>query len=255
MKKFFIVYLLLLFFLLFTNKIYAYGFGVKKGCNIVVPDVGFYKDIIEKNGGFYVGDTTKKDIYLTFDCGYENGYTEGILDILRKKRITALFFITGHYIDSASDIVLRMKNEGHVIGNHSNKHKDITTLSEFEIKKEIDDLNDKYFKLTNEQMSIFFRPPAGKFDERSLSIINKYGYVPLFWSMAYKDWINGEGDSSVVQNFKNEIHNGAIILLHAVSKNNLCNLEKIIDTLENEGYQFRNPYNLLIGDNTYLTNS
>ena len=247
MKTIKILLILALFsiFTILSKESYAYGFGVKKNDNHQQPDIGFYQDIIKKNGGFYVGDNKSKKVYLTFDCGYENGYTSSILDTLKQKKISAAFFITGHYIDTAPQLVLRMKNEGHLVCNHSNLHKNITTLSEEEIIKEMSELNGKYIKLTGEDIAPFFRPPAGNFTLKSLEVVSKSGYIPLFWSLAYHDWDKEYSDSFVINEISSNIHPGAIILLHAVTKANASSLEGIITTIEDAGYEFCDLFQLI----------
>ena len=247
MKKHKIIVVFILFFLVFLSvkKIDAYGFGVKKNNENKQPDIGIYKGIIESSGGIYVGDKGKKNIYLTFDCGYENGYTAKILDVLKEKGVTATFFLTGHYIDSASDLVLRMKNEGHTLANHSNLHKNITVISNDEIKKEILDLEQKYYNLTGSYLTKFFRPPAGNFDKKSLDVVQGLGYTSLFWSVSYKDWNHQNDASYAVKEVCNNIHNGAIILLHAVSSANADALGIIIDNLQSKGYVIASTLELL----------
>lgn len=242
--KILLIMALLCYIFVFAKGGDAYGFGVKKNTNHKQPDIGFYKTIIEENNGIYVGNNNSKKIYITFDCGYENGYTERILDILENHNITATFFITGHYIDSASKLVLRMKEDGHVIGNHSNKHKDITKISEDEIKKEVLELEQKYQKLTNSNIDPFYRPPEGSFDVKSLNVIKRLGYTTLFWSLAYKDWNQENSIDYVVDEISNNIHNGAIILMHTVSESNALALEKVIISLKKQGYVFSSTYEL-----------
>ena len=247
MKKHKIVIVFIMFFLLFVSvkRIDAYGFGVKKNTENKQPDIGFYKGIIESTGGIYVGDKNSKNIYLTFDCGYENGYTGKILDVLKEKGVTATFFLTGHYIDSASDLVLRMKNEGHTLANHSNLHKNITAISSNEIRREILDLEQKYYNLTGSYLTKFFRPPAGNFDKDSLEVVQALGYTSLFWSVSYKDWNHQNDASYAVKEVCDNIHNGAIILLHAVSSANADALGMIIDNLQNKGYIITSTEELL----------
>lgn len=247
MKKYKIIVVLFISFLLFlVNKgANAYGFGVKKNTEHKQPDIGIYKGILDSVGGIYVGDKDKKNIYLTFDCGYENGYTEKILDVLEEKNVNATFFLTGHYIDSAKDLVLRMKEEGHILANHSNLHKNITTLNRGQIEEEIKGLEIKYNNLTGSNLTKFFRPPAGNFDQKSLEVVKDLGYVPLFWSVAYKDWDHKNGIEFAVQEVCKNIHNGAIILLHAVSSDNAQALSSIIDKLQAEGYIFTSTKELL----------
>ena len=247
MKKFkiFSIFVLLITLFICIKTSDAYGFGVKKNTNNLQPDIGYYKKILEDNNGIYVGNKNEKKVYLTFDCGYENGYTDRILDILENHNVPAAFFITGHYINSASQIVLRMKEDAHVVGNHSNKHKDITKLSEEEIKKEITSLDDMYFNLTKTHLDPFYRPPEGNFDDKSLSIVKKMGYTTLFWSLAYKDWNHQNSVLYVTKEVSQNIHNGAIVLMHTVSEANALALESIIIKLKNDGYLFSNVYDLL----------
>lgn len=247
MKKYKIILVLFISFLLFLvcKGANAYGFGVKKNTEHKQPDIGIYKGILDSVGGIYVGDKDKKNIYLTFDCGYENGYTEKILDVLKEKNVNATFFLTGHYIDSAKDLVLRMKEEGHILANHSNLHKNITTLNRGQIEEEIKGLEIKYNNLTGSSLTKFFRPPAGNFDQKSLEVVKDLGYVPLFWSVAYKDWDHKNGIDFAVQEVCKNIHNGAIILLHAVSSDNAQALSSIIDKLQDEGYIFTSTKELL----------
>ena len=238
MKKYKIILVLFISFLLFvvSKGTSAYGFGVKKNTEHKQPDIGIYKGILDSVGGIYVGDKDKKNIYLTFDCGYENGYTEKILDVLEEKNVNATFFLTGHYIDSAKDLVLRMKEEGHILANHSNLHKNITTLNRGQIEEEIKSLEIKYNNLTGSNLTKFFRPPAGNFDQKSLEVVKDLGYVPLFWSVAYKDWDHKNGIEFAVQEVCKNIHNGAIILLHAVSSDNALALSSIIDKLQDASF-------------------
>ena len=247
MKKYKIIVVLFISFLLFlvSKGASAYGFGFKKNTEHKQPDIGIYKGILDSVGGIYVGDKDKKNIYLTFDCGYENGYTEKILDVLKEKNVNATFFLTGHYIDSAKDLVLRMKDDGHVLANHSNLHKNITTLNKVQIEEEIKGLEIKYNNLTGSNLTKFFRPPAGNFDQKSLEVLKDLGYVPLFWSVAYKDWDHKNGIEFAVQEVCKNIHNGAIILLHAVSSDNALALSSIIDKLQDEGYIFTSTKELL----------
>ena len=245
-NKILVFFLLFYLFLNFLQiKSYAYGFGISKNSNHTQPDAGFYKEIIEKNNGYYVGDSSSNKIYLTFDCGYENGNTTKILDVLKEQKITATFFITGHYIDSASELVLRMKEEGHIVANHSDKHKNITTLNAQEIKKEIDDLNTKYYKLTGENLAKFYRPPAGEFDDKSLAVVASMGYIPLFWSVAYPDWNHTNSIDFIVKEINANLHPGAIILMHAVSKENAEALTNIIVNIRENGYKIESLYELV----------
>lgn len=125
-----------------------------------MPDAGkLYTELLQKNGGFYLGDTKKKDIYLTFDNGYENGYTGKILDVLKEKKVPATFFVTGHYIKTQKDLLLRMKNEGHIIGNHSWSHPDFTTVNDAKLREELTSVTEEIKKVTGQKEVKYVRPP------------------------------------------------------------------------------------------------
>ena len=243
--KIFIILITLIMSFVLIKESRAYGFGLKKNNNHTEPDIGIYKSILDRNNAIYVGDKNEKVIYLTFDCGYENGYTNTILDVLKEENVNATFFLTGHYIKSAPNIVLRMKNDGHIIANHSNKHKDITKIKSEEIKKEITDLETMYYNLTGSHLTKFYRPPAGNFDDKSLSVVNEQGYKTMFWSLAYPDWNHNNSVEYTVKEVMQNIHNGAIILMHAVSKSNAMALKTIINELKSEGYTISSTLNLL----------
>ena len=187
-------------------------------------------------------DTKSKDkvLYLTFDCGYENGYTEKILDVLKEKNVNAAFFCTLPQVKGNPELIKRMINEGHIVGNHTVNHPCMPDLSEEEITKELTKLNESFNKLTGENMR-FMRPPKGEFSENSLAIIQKNGYKTVFWSIAYADWDTNsqKGSDYAVEQVTKQFHNGAVILLHAVSKDNAEGLEKIINTAKEQGYTFK----------------
>ena len=249
MKKILLVLLLIFPTILFTNTVEAknFGYGIKKEENHQIPYPG--KEIatlIEKFGGFYIGDTNSKDIYLTFDAGYENGNTPSILDTLSKTDVKAAFFLTGHYLDKNADLVLRMANEGHVVGNHTWHHPNICKLNKEGLKEEIGLMERKYREITGEEMPKFFRPPEGTFNEQSLKWIQELGYKTVFWSLAYVDWKHEQkkGRDYAYNSIMNYVHNGAIILLHTVSEDNKLALEDIILDLKSQGYSFKSLYDL-----------
>ncbi len=211
----------------------------KRGNNHIPPEA--QQDInINQYDAHYLGDTSEKVIYLTFDEGYENGYTEKILDILKEKDVKAAFFVTKPYIESEPELVKRMVNEGHIVGNHSVTHPDLTTLSAEQIAYEINDCAAYFKEVTGTDMPTYFRPPQGVYSVRTLAETQKNGYKTIFWSYAYKDWdVNDQpGKQGAYDMMKNNYHNGAIVLLHAVSQSNTEALPDIIDMLRNEGYRF-----------------
>lgn len=184
----------------------------------------------------------EKVIYLTFDEGYENGYTDKILDVLKEKNVKATFFVTGDYAKTETDIVKRMIAEGHVVGNHTWKHYSMPEKTLDTCRDEIKELHDYVQQNYNYEMKVF-RPPMGEFSEQTLAVTQEMGYKTMFWSFAYKDWDpNNQGDPTTCLNKLNErLHCGAIYLLHAVSATNADILGDFIDYAQSEGYKFVLP--------------
>lgn len=184
----------------------------------------------------------EKVIYLTFDEGYENGYTSKILDVLKAKNVKATFFVTGDYAKKETEIVKRMIDEGHVVGNHTWKHYSMPEKSADVCRSEIKELHDYVQQNYNYEMKVF-RPPMGEFSEQTLALTQEMGYKTMFWSFAYKDWdANKQGDKTASLNKLNErLHCGAIYLLHAVSSTNADILGDFIDHAQSEGYSFILP--------------
>lgn len=191
-------------------------------------------------GAYYMGSPSEKIIYLTFDCGYENGYTASILDTLKKHHTPAAFFVVGHYLDSAPDLTRRMAEEGHLVCNHSVKHPNMTKISNDRMKKELLDLEAQYFQLTGQKMAPFFRPPEGAFNVNTLQQAQSLGYHVTLWSVAHNDWDPKKQPSytTAMNTVTSRSHNGAIILLHAVSATNAEILDELLTTWENQGYRF-----------------
>ena len=196
---------------------------------------------IEEENGFFIGkDPDEKVIYLTFDAGYENGNVARILDTLKKHDVEGAFFILENLINRNTDLVMRMKEEGHLVCNHTAKHKDMTKINEDEIKKEIQTLETLYAEKIGGELAPFFRPPEGKFDKKSLQIVNDLGYTTVFWSIAYADWDNNKQPSHdfAKKILSENLHNGAVILLHPTSKTNADILDQLITEWKAEGYRF-----------------
>ena len=197
---------------------------------------------LAKYDTYYLGDTSQKVIYLTFDCGYENGYTEQILDALKKHNAPAAFFVVGHMVESAPDIVRRMAAEGHVVGNHTFHHPDMSSISQQEdFRKELDSLAELYQQTTGQPLSHFYRPPQGKYSEENLKQAQDLGYKTVFWSLAYVDW-NTDSQPSAQQAYAKllpRIHDGAIVLLHSTSRTNAEILDDLLTKWEEMGYTFK----------------
>jgi len=226
-----------------------YHFGFKKSRNGELPSIdqeGF-KPLLQKYDAIFMGNPAEKTIYLTFDNGYENGYTAPILDVLKEKRVPAVFFVTGHYVRDQPELIRRMVAEGHLIGNHSWSHPDMTQISERQIREELDRVKEEVARLTDQKDMLFLRPPRGIFSEQSLAASRKLGYISVFWSIAYKDWDtkNQRGWKYAYDNVTSQLHPGAVILLHAVSRDNAEALGRIIDEARRRGYEFRRLDRLL----------
>jgi len=219
---------------------------LKRNENHQTPEVSDYIDL-SKYDAYYVNPKCKKKkIFLTFDCGYENGFTPKILDVLKKQKIVAAFFVTKPFIREGRELVRRMKKEGHIVGNHTVHHRSMPTLSDRDNKQEIIDCAEYCKEATGYEMDHFIRPPMGEYNEKTLKLTKSMGYKTIFWSMAYVDFdVNKQpGKQYVVEHFKKYTHNGAIPLMHNVSQSNAEALDEVITNLKKEGYQFESLKNL-----------
>ena len=188
-----------------------------------------------------LGDTSKKVIYLTFDCGYENGYTEQILDALKKHNAPAAFFVVGNMVETAPDIIRRMAAEGHVVGNHTYHHPDMSSISQQEaFQKELESLEGLYRQTTGQPLSKFYRPPQGKYSVENLKQAQALGYKTVFWSLAYVDWYVDKQPTpeQAYAKLLPRIHDGAIVLLHSTSKTNAEILDSLLTKWEDMGFHF-----------------
>lgn len=221
-----------------ANK--RYGWGIKRNNNHQTPEVPKgIASLLAKYDAYWIGDPKRKEVYLTFDEGYENGYTPRILDVLKEQNVKAAFFITGHYLKSQPELVKRMVAEGHIVGNHTVNHPSLPELTREQIKKEVDQLSEDFFKLTGKKM-VYLRPPKGEYSERTLAETRELGYYNIFWSLALVDWVPMPGGpEEAYQSVMNNLHNGALILLHAVSKDNTEALERILKDIKAQGYSFK----------------
>lgn len=216
--------------------------GLKKSVNEQPAEAGAQLDqLLAKYGAFYKGDPSKKLLYLTFDCGYENGYTPKILDVLKKEKVPATFFVTGHFLESQPELSKRIVKEGHIIGNHSWHHPDFTTVSDAKIREELEMVKVKTKELTGQKEMKYVRPPRGIFSERTIQVAKEAGYTHVFWSLAFVDWnVNQQrGWQYSYHNIMSQAHPGSVMLLHSISKDNADALEKSIQDLKKRGYQFK----------------
>ena len=222
------------------NTLCGYGQGREVNDENCPTGALMFNERYYKYGAYAVLDSDK--ICLTFDQGYENGFTEPILDTLKEKNVKAVFFLTGDYAKRNKELVQRMIDEGHIIGNHGMAHASLPTLSEEEAKNEIMSLHE-YVKETYGYEMKLFRPPCGEFSEKALAEVQSCGYNTLVWSFAYCDWdVNNQPDpAQSLDRVSGAAHNGAVYLLHSVSETNCRILPEVIDRIRAEGYEFGLP--------------
>jgi len=197
---------------------------------------------LKEYDAYYVGDGEEKVIYLTFDAGYENGNTEPILDALKKHHAPATFFVVGHYLESAPELVKRMVNEGHCVGNHTYHHLDMSQISDMDsFRKEMEDVSKLFAEITGKELSMYYRPPQGKYSVENLRMAKEMGYKTFFWSLAYVDWYQDKQPSKeeAFEKLTGRIHPGAIVLLHSTSQTNGEVLDELLGKWESMGYCFR----------------
>lgn len=201
---------------------------------------------IENYDGYYIDhshgdDCDDKVVYLTFDAGYENGNVEKILDAMKEEKVSGTFFVLGNLIQKNGDLIKRMVNEGHTVANHTYSHKNMTKVQSFEeFSAELQKLDDAYKELMGNEIPKYYRPPEGTFDETTMQYAQRAGYKTIFWSFAYADWDNNKQMSteSAKEKILNNIHNGAVILLHPTSATNAAIMGDIIRELKSQGYRF-----------------
>lgn len=198
-------------------------------------------DYLKPFRALYVGDTAGKEIYITFDAGFENGNTAPILDALKKHNAKATFFLVGNYLETQPDLVKRMVEEGHTVGNHTYSHPDMSKISDVEsFSAELKKNEDLFREITGQEMPKLYRPPQGKFCESNLQMACDLGYSTVFWSLAYVDWYT-EDQPTKEQAFSKllpRIHPGAVVLLHSTSSTNAQILDELLTEWEGMGYTF-----------------
>ncbi len=210
-------------------------------------------EYLAKYNAYYMGDSADaggKSIYLTFDVGYENGYTAAILDTLKEEKVPAAFFVVGNFVEENPELVKRMTAEGHIVGNHTMHHPDMSAISdEAGFRKEMRELEEAYKAATGEEMLKFYRPPQGKYSEKNLEMARDMGYTTVFWSLAYVDWLqdNQPSREDALNILNRRIHPGAIVLLHSTSKTNAAILKELIEGWRSQGYRLCSISELGVG--------
>lgn len=224
-----------------SEKLIGWGPGTERDENGQIVGAVRAQSQYGKYNALFIGKNEKR-LILTFDEGYENGYTEKILDTLKEKNVKAVFFVTGDYVEREAELVERIISEGHVVGNHSVNHYSLPTISLEEAEKEIMELHEQVEEQFHYTMTLF-RPPKGEYSEKTLMLAKTLGYQNIFWSFAYKDWEvdNQMGVSAAFEKMCNGLHPGAVYLLHAVSSDNAALLGDWIDYVQKQGYEFTLP--------------
>ena len=242
-KKYKLLFILVISAVLSSN-VYAkdYGnWGLKFQENGLQPNGNATSDYLKKYNAAYVGPNDKKTIYLTFDAGYENGNMSAILDTLKKHNAPAAFFLVGNFIKTSPDLTRRICEDGHIVGNHTFSHPDMSKIADIErFKKELATLEELFKETTGKNMSRYYRPPQGKYSESNLSHAHELGYNTVFWSLAYVDWLVDKQPSKqqAFDKLIPRIHPGAIVLLHTTSKTNADILDELLSRYEELGYSF-----------------
>lgn len=209
--------------------------GTQPTGNAAASDLAWYD-------AYYVGSGEEKIIYLTFDCGYENGNTEPILDALKKHNAPATFFVVGHFLETEPELVKRMVEEGHAVGNHTYHHLDMASISDMEsFGNEVNDVAQLFQEITGKELSPYYRPPQGKCNVRNLEMAEELGYYTIFWSLAYVDWNqdNQPSHEEAFDKLTTRVHPGAVVLLHNTSNTNGEILDELLTKWEGMGYSFK----------------
>lgn len=217
------------------------GWGIKRSNNHEQPDLGNKnKELITQYKGIAMGNQNRKYVYLTFDEGYEAGYTPQILQVLKENNVKATFFLTAHFVNTQENLVKEMIADGHIIGNHTVNHKSMPDLTDEKVKQEVMDLHTAVYQKFGYEMK-YIRPPKGEFSERTIDITNSLGYKTVMWSFAYDDWdeMKQEREEYAKKKILDNVHPGSVMLLHGNSKDNANILDSIIKEIKNMGYEFK----------------
>ena len=244
MRKIYTICLSLVFTAILCSSAIAgdngnWGLGFEQ--NGAQPRGNSSSEYLRKFDAVYVGPADKKVIYLTFDAGYENGNMPAILDALKKHNAHAAFFVIGHFVKTNPELTRRLCDEGHIVGNHTYHHPDMSTIWDMDsFKKELSSLEDLYKETTGKDIAHYYRPPSGRYSENNLKQAKELGYRTVFWSLAYRDWLQ-DSQPSHEEAFKRmvpRIHPGAIVLLHSTSSTNAEILDELMTQYEGLGYTF-----------------
>ena len=225
----------------FTDPAVATGsWGLSFHTEGQIPQGPASSELLGEYEAAYVGDGDEKVLYLTFDAGYENGCTAQILDTLKAHNVSAAFFLVGDYMERNPDLVRRMVEEGHIVGNHTMNHPDMSGLTGAAFQKEITGLETLFREITGKELPKYYRPPQGLYSQENLASAKELGYKTVFWSLAYVDWNNDNQPTAefAFSKLLPRTHNGAVVLLHSTSKTNAAILDQLLTKWETLGYRF-----------------
>jgi len=218
------------------------NWGLGFGAEGTQPSGNATPEELKEYDAHYIGDAKKKVLYLTFDCGYENGNTENIMAALKKHNAPATFFVVGNFLETSPDLVKKMVKEGYTVGNHTYHHPDMSSISDkASFQKELEGVSKLYKEITGKEMTKYYRPPQGKYSTENLKMAKELGYQTYFWSLAYVDW-NVDAQPTKEGAFNKllpRVHPGAIVLLHNTSKTNGEILDELLTKWEEMGYTFK----------------
>lgn len=234
----------------FTESVPTGSWGLSFGAEGVTPSGPLSSKKLSELGAAYSGTPEEKVLYLTFDAGYENGYTADILDVLNKHGAPAAFFLVGDYLERNADLVRRMADEGHTVGNHTLTHPDMSAISDPEaLRRELEGVEALYRDITGQELPKFYRPPQGIYSEENLCQAKELGYRTVFWSLAYADWDNeSQPDPGEAMDLLcRRVHPGAVVLLHSTSRTNAQILDDLLTRWEEMGYRFAELEELFAG--------
>lgn len=206
-----------------------------------IPSAPASVDAMKQYDAAFLGNPDEKVLYLTFDAGYENGHTEAILDTLKQHDVKAAFFLVGNYVNRNGDLVRRMVEEGHIVGNHTMSHPNMSAIADKEVfRAELKGLETLFQDVTGKELPKYYRPPRGVYSEQNLQMAKDLGYKTVFWSLAYADWDNDNqpAEDAAIERLLDRTHNGAVILLHSTSKTNALILDRLLTKWEEMGYRF-----------------
>ena len=212
------------------------------------PQANATPEELSASWAYYIGNPKEKVLYLTFDCGFENGNTPAILKALKKHHAKATFFVVGNFLETSPDLIRQIRKDGHIVGNHTFHHPDMSKISTKEaFAKELSDVESLYQEITGEEMTRFYRPPQGIYSPENLQMAKELGYHTFFWSLAYVDWYedNQPTKEEAFAKLLPRVHPGAVVLLHNTSDTNAEILDELLGKWEDMGYSFRSLEDLI----------